>query len=508
MLSKELIAAKRQELCQIVDQLLEHVSEGVEQQMPIHEVESQTFRTLLAAGRTTLQLLIDLQGDGDVGEEHQLPDGKTLHRSQEPHTRPYVSIFGELQIKRYVYAQREGQKIEFASVDARLALPESKFSYVLQDWDQDFAMEQPFGNVKRTVEKILGLDQHVDSLERMNRDMAQHVEGYHAAQSAPPPEEEGQIFVQTADGKGVPIRRPADTPPIHDHQHQRGPKPDRKKMATIGAVYSVDPFVRTPEEVVEALFHDPQKQEQNEGAQRKRPRPCHKRMRAMLNWVDEEGNEIDGRPAIFGWISEEMASRQAGTDRPIVNIMDGEPSLWNMRDVFQANVSLVDILDLLHVTPRLWDAAALFHSRESRAAEKFVRERVLRILRGDVQGVIRGLRRMGTQQLSGKKRSALETICRYFEKNRQRMRYNEYLAAGYPIASGVIEGACRHIVKDRMERTGMNWVVAGAQAMLDLRCIFLCDAWNEYVAYRIAQETEHLYPYRDSLQPISCSLAA
>jgi hypothetical protein len=267
MISNKLIAAKRQELLQIVDQLLSHVSEGVEQQTPIHEVESQTFQTLLEAGRSTLQLLIDLQGDGDVGEEHQLPDGKTLQRSSDRHPRPYVSIFGELRIERYVYAQREGQKIEFAAVDARLALPESKFSYLLQDWDQDFAMEQPFGKVKRTVEKILGLDQHVDSLERMNREMAQHVEGFHAAQSAPPPQEEGQIFVQTADGKGIPIRRPADTPPIHDHQHQRGPKPDRKKMATIGAVYSVDPFVRTPEEVVEALFHDPQEEEGRRQAQ-------------------------------------------------------------------------------------------------------------------------------------------------------------------------------------------------------------------------------------------------
>lgn len=506
MISKELIAAKRQELHQIVDRLLGHVSEGVEQQTPIHEVESQTFQTLLEAGRTTLQLLIDLQGDGDVGQEHQLPDGKALQRSSEPHSRSYVSIFGELRVQRYVYAQREGQKIEFAAVDARLALPESKFSYVLQDWDQDFAIEQPFGKVKRTVEKILGLEQHVDSLERMNRDMAQHVEDFHAAQSTPPPQEEGQIFVQTADGKGVPIRRPADTPPIHDHQHQRGPKPDRKKMATIGAVYSVDPFVRTPEEVVEALFHDPQEEE--EGAKRKRPRPCHKRMRAMLNHVDDEANEIDGRPAIFGWISDEMASRRVDDSRPAVCIMDGEPSLWSMRDVFQPDAPLVDIVDLLHVTPRLWDAAAMFHPRGSRTAEKFVRDRVLRILQGDVQAVIRGLRRMGTQRLSGKKRADLEKICNYFENNRERMRYNEYLAAGYPIASGVIEGACRHVVKDRMERTGMNWVVAGAQAMLDLRCIYLCDAWDEFVAYRIEKETERLYPYRDSLQPVSWSLAA
>lgn len=504
MIAKELIAAKRQELYQHVEELLSLASEAAGQKTPIHEVESQAFSTLLQMGYKIVQSLVALQGDGDVGAEYELSDGRILQRSQEPHTRPYMSVFGELQIERYVYAQREGQRNEFAAVDACLALPESKFSYLLQDWDQDFAMEQPFGKVKRTVEKILGLEQHVDSLERMNRQMARQVEDFHATQQAPPPEEEGQIFVQTADGKGVPIRRPADSPPIQDHQHQRGPKPDRKKMATVGAVYSVDPFVRTPEEVVEALFRDPQE----DRPKRKRPRPCHKRMRAMLNHVDEEGNQIDGRPAIFGWISEEVAQRRTNNDRPLINIMDGEDSLWDMPELFQKNVPMVDILDLLHVTPRLWDAAALFYPRESPAAEKFVRQRVLRILQGEVPAVIRGLRRMGTQRLSGKKRAQLEKICRYFENNRERMRYDEYLAAGYPIASGVIEGACRHIVKDRMERTGMNWVVAGAQPMLDLRCIYLSDAWDEFMAFRVEKETQRLYPYRDSLEPVSWSTAA
>jgi hypothetical protein len=278
MIPQEQIAAKSQELHQLAAQLVTLASEGAKQQTPIHEVESQAFQTLLQAGRATVQLLVDLQGDGDVGEAHQLPEGTILRRSREPHVRPYVSIFGELEIERYVYAQRKGQRIEFAAVDARLALPESKFSYLLQDWDQDLAMEEPFAQVNRTMQKILGLEQHVDSLERMNREMARGVDAFHATQEAPPPEEEGQILVQTADGKGVPIRRPADTPPIQDHQHQRGPKPDRKKMATVGAVYSVDPFVRTPEEVVDLLFRDPQ-EGGTRGDKRKRPRPCHKRMR-------------------------------------------------------------------------------------------------------------------------------------------------------------------------------------------------------------------------------------
>jgi hypothetical protein len=504
MIPQQLLAAKSQQLHQIVDQIVAIVSEAVRQQTPIHEVESKTLETFLHGGRLALQLLVDCLGDGDMGPEHQLPDGTRLKRSAQPQPRPYMSIFGELNIQQYVYAEREGQEIKFAAIAARLALPESKFSYLLQDWDQEFAMEAPFGKVARTVQRILKLDQYVNNLERMNREMAQAVDAFQMSQAVPPAKEEGEIFVQTADGKGVPIRRPADAPPIVDHQHRSGPKPDRKRMATLGAVYSIDRLVRTPEEVVESLFRDPRQPR----PETPRPHPCHKRMRAMLDHIDGNGDEVGGRAAVFGWISDEMAARHGRTHKPIVCIMDGEESLWNMRDVFQEEVPMTDVLDLLHVTPRLWKAAFLFHPQKGGPAEKFVRERLLRILRGEVGAVVRGLRRMGTTSLRGDKLRQLRTICRYFDNNRQRMRYHEYLARGYPIASGVIEGACRNVVKDRLERTGMNWTIPGAQAMLDLRCIYLTEQWEQFNEFRITRETQRLYPYRDTLQTLSWDVAA
>jgi hypothetical protein len=99
-----------------------------------------------------------------------------------------------------------------------------------------------------------------------------------------------------------------------------------------------------------------------------------------------------------------------------------------------------------------------------------------------------------TRRLRGKSRGAVETICQYFENNRQRMRYDHYLAEGYPIASGVIEGACRHVVKDRMERTGMNWVVAGAQAMLGLRSVYASGQWDDFVDSYCATQTTRVHP--------------
>ena len=427
-----------------------------------------------------------------------------MRRLDELHSRPYQSIFGEFQLERCVYGRGEGRKIELIPLDARLALPESKFSYLLQDWDQSLTMEEPFAKVSDVIEKILGLRQHVDSLERMNRDMSETVSDFHLTQTIPPPAEEAEILVQTADGKGVPIRRPADAPVIHEHQSKSGPKPDRKKMAILGAVYSIDPHVRTPEAVVESLFRQPGETRPKSD----RPRPQHKRVRAVLNHETAEGDPIRASAAVFGWMADEVAARNPQDEKPVVCIMDGQESLWEERDVFQDDRNTIDVLDLLHVTPRVWQAAHLFHPVGSAAAEQFVRQRVLRILRGEASSVIRGLRCMGTtHRFQGTKQKNLAKICNYLEKNQHRMRYDEYLACGYPIASGVIEGACRHVVKDRLERTGMTWTVDGAQAMLQLRCIHLSDEWHNFTTFRVEKETKRLYPYRESLTEKTWALA-
>ena len=184
-------------------------------------------------------------------------------------------------------------------------------------------------------------------------------------------------------------------------------------------------------------------------------------------------------------------------------------SLWESRRTYLPAEEVIEILDLLHVTPRLWEAAYLFHPEGSAHAATFVRSRLLEILRGRTGYVIGGLRQRGTKQgLRGAKLRKLRTICNYFQKNLTRMRYDEYLAEGYPIASGVIEGACRYVVKDRMERAGMRWSLAGAQAMLDLRTTFVNGQWEEFQSYRIEQESQRLYPHRNLQNQSPCHIAA
>jgi len=158
-------------------------------------------------------------------------------------------------------------------------------------------------------------------------------------------------------------------------------------------------------------------------------------------------------------------------------------------------VTIVCILDIFHVMDYLWDAARCVHGSDDKAAEAFVTDRLYRILEGDVGRVIGGLRQMLTKgKFSSSKRKTLNTVIGYL------MRYDEYLAKGYPIGSGVVEGACGHVVKDRMEGSGMRWSVPGAQSMLDLRCVYLNGDWKDFYDYRIKDRVRNMYPYRGLVQ--------
>ena len=142
--------------------------------------------------------------------------------------------------------------------------------------------------------------------------------------------------------------------------------------------------------------------------------------------------------------------------------------------------------------------AHCFHREGSEAAEEFVTERLRRLLNGKVGAVIEELRQMASANgLKGQRRQTVQRATGYFANNRERMRYDEYLAAGYPIGSGVAEGACRHVVKDRLERAGMRWTVTGAQAMLRVRAVYVNGDWEVFLEKRIQTEQQRLYGSRD-----------
>lgn len=493
-----------------VQELFDYLRVAEDQGEALHLVEREVWRRMLQLGRQSFGWFLGQQGTGDLGETVVLEDGRQLRRLEGLHSRAYLSVFGEFELLRTVYGTREGQRIEFVPLDDRLSLPESKFSFLLQDWDQMLECEQPYAEVSQVIQKILGLKQHVDSLIRQARHRAQDVEAFRESQPAPPPAEEGTIVVVSADAKGVPIRRAADAAKIVEHESRPGPKPDRKKMAVVGAAYTVDPHVRTPEEVVESLFRKPG---EPRPAGATRPQPCHKRLWASLT-IDpgpdgDEDQARHGLGSVFGWLSSEVETRNPERKRETVCIMDGQPSLWEAAGLFLQGFDVVCVLDLLHVTSRIWQAARLFHPGDDAAARAFVRKHTLQILQGKVLRVIRSWKQQAAKrQLSANARRQLRTILGYFQANSQRMRYHEYLARGYPIASGVIEGACRHYVKDRMERAGMNWVIPGAQAMLDLRSVYLNDQWEEFQDFAVAREIARIHPHRQLVAGTKDTIAA
>ena len=163
----------------------------------------------------------------------------------------------------------------------------------------------------------------------------------------------------------------------------------------------------------------------------------------------------------------------------------------------------IGILDIWHVTEYLYNLAYCFCRDGSKEAEAFVETYLRKLLEGKVNRVIGGIRQMATKRdLPLAKWNKVEDCLTYFAARSEYMKYDEYLAAGYPIGSGVVEGACRHLVKDRMEQTGMRWRIAGAQAVLSLRAIYVNDDWETFHADRIQAEQRKMYPYKRRLHAI------
>src|SRR5918992_1423231 len=235
------------------------------------------------------------------------------------------------------------------------------------------AVEHAYRRVPETLGRILDIKPPVDSLERMNVKMAQRVGGFRQSRPAPEPEAEGALCVVSADGKGVPIRRHAPEVPIAAHDRDPKPKTNRKKMAVVGAVYTIDPFVRTPEEIVDSLFRDPDR----EAPRVKRPEPQHKRLWASLPH-DQDGEITSATDETFAWLAQEVVRRNPKADTPTVWLMDGQKSLWEAAQRDLPSDNTVEILDLLHATPRIWEAAHLFYDRDSDGALDFVKDRMER----------------------------------------------------------------------------------------------------------------------------------
>lgn len=494
-------------------ELLERVQRTLSEGERVDTVERDLFRQLLDLGHSMLSIFIVNQGTGDVGETVTV-NGETWRRLAEPHERRYVSVFGEIRINRHVYGTREGQKIQAVPLDGQLGLPASDFSYVYQDWVQRLCVKESFADSNETLRELLGVSTGVRTLEHMNQALAEHASAFQEEHKLPPAAEEGELVVFTADAKGVPMRRTLEER-MRGQRRGKGEKANQKQMAYVGGVYTIEPFVRTPEDVIGEI--------DRKAYAAARPEPCHKRIWTEMTEEPASGPETDkdqrattpigacpdgadsdattdlknsgnGRDRLFGRLAEEVRQRARKGTKRIVCLFDGESALWKLYLTCFAVLGAVGVLDIIHVIERLWKAAHCFHKEGSGEAREFVQKYLRMLLEGKVGYVVGAFRQMITKgDLTASRKKLLREVITYFENHRDWMKYDEYLAAGYPIGTGVVEGACRYVVKDRMERSGMRWSLPGAQALLDLRAIHANGQWREYVEYRIGKEQEALY---------------
>ena len=268
------------------------VKESAASWRAFHEVERDVLQHVLELGLATLAAFVQRSGNGDVGETLTLQDGRTLQRLRKQRERPIRSIFGTLTLQRVAYGTREGQKIECVPLDERLQLAAGDYSYTLQEWTQILSVECSFARSRELFEEVFGIDVPVDSIERINRTMADPVVSFLDQQPPPAPAEHDEIVVASADGKGIPMRAQPGT---------KGPVP--KKMALLGAVYSVAPYPRSPQEIVEALFRD-----RDAKPDTRRPKPRDKRLRASLA-RDENDKMAPALEEIFFWMRDEVERR-------------------------------------------------------------------------------------------------------------------------------------------------------------------------------------------------------
>lgn len=459
------------------DALLALVEEAKGQRIDC--VEGDVFGGLLGLGLSLMRLFVATQGTGDAGPALATATG-TCKRLENLHPRRYVSIFGDMTIDRTVYGTREKQKIQAAPLDAQLGLPNGDFSYLLQGWLQERCLDTDYAGAIQGLAAILRLKPSIRSAEAMTRQMAAEVPDFQTQQPLPPLAEQAELLVASADHKGVPMVR-RDRPTTA--RAEASERPGVKRAACAGAVYTTAPFVRTADDVLDEVRRKERAAD--------RPPPQGKVVWAeMAQEVDDDA--VSGRAVVLASICAELDRRDPTATQPVIVLCDGERALW-LTFLTLLTRPVVAILDLWHVLTYLWLAAKLFHGAKS-AQEQFVTARLRMLLEGKVGGVIKGLKQMGTQQgLAGEKKRTLAKVVGYLERNREHMKYDQYLRAGYPIGSGVIEGACRHVIKDRMERAGMLWTLDGASALLRLRVVHTNGHWDEYHEYRIAREQAALY---------------
>lgn len=392
-------------------------------------------------------------------------------------------------------------------LDGNLNLPPDSYSHGIRKLVARETARGSFDDVVETVEQSTGVHVPKRQTQILARGAATDFDAFYEQKRRPKPynNSTGPILVMSTDGKGIVMHhkdlRPAtkkaakNNDPKLQKRPSKGEKRGRKRMSQVATVYTMGRFPRTVDDVVGDLA-SVQGERQSANAT-KRPSPENKRVWAS---VEKDAEQV------IGDMVTEACRRDPWRRKTCVVLVDGcKHQLASISGALKGQeLEAVIILDIIHVLEYLWKASHAFFGEGSGEGESWVTKRFRRILEGRVVHVAAGIRRSATRRgLKGNPRKVIDICADYLLNHADQMKYDQYLAQGLPIATGVIEGACRHLVKDRMDLTGARWSLKGAEAVLKLRALRASDDFQEYWEFHENQELKrnHYAKYEEGRIP-------
>jgi hypothetical protein len=423
------------------------------------------------------------------------------------HTRPLTTIFGVVSVTRLAYRCRGHANLYPG--DGRLNLPQEQHSHGLRRLAAIEGSRGSFEEATAAIGRTTGQQLGKRQVEALAARAAVDVEDFYATRRPPPgghDDVQDDALVISADGKGI-VMRPEALRPQTARKAQaattklktrlsKGEKRNRKRLAEVGAVYDLAPVPRRATDVMGG-----EKTGQPPAAA---PAAPTKAPVATNKWVT--ASVVDDAAQVLREVFDEAERRDPTHTRTWVALVDGNNHQINCieTEASDRGIDVTIVVDLIHVLEYLWGAAWSFFEEADPAAEAWVRHRALAILEGKARQVAAGIRRRASSQgLSPTKRTKADTCARYLVNKADYLVYHTALASGWPIATGVIEGACRHLVKDRMDITGARWSTQGAEAVLKLRAVRTNGDFEAYWHYHLERERArvHASRYADGVIP-------
>jgi hypothetical protein len=441
---------------------------------------------------------LDLRSEREQRLDEVVDAGGVERRGVErDHRRALSSVFGEVTVRRLAYRQRGEENLYVA--DGVLNLPVEHASHGVRRIVAVEAAAGSFEHATGQVRERTGLAVGKRQVEELAVRAAVDFETFYAEQISDreAERESDDVLVLSADGKGIVMRADAlreataraaqRASPKLKTRLSRGEKANRKRIAEVGAVYEIAPTPRTPQDVLAP------------SSEKLLPAP-----KAKHKWLT--ASVVEDAATVVSDIFDEAERRDPEHQHQWVALVDGNNHQIDRikTEARKRKVKVKIIVDLVHVLQYLWGAAWCFFDEGDPAAERWVHEKALAILEGKAGIIAASIRRKATLlQLAEDKRGKADRAADYLLNKRPYLDYPTALANGWPIATGVIEGACRHLVKDRMDITGARWGLQGAEAILKLRALITNNDFDSYWSYHLAHERhrQHDLRYANSVIP-------